>query len=337
VFFLHSATVSASLDVSDLWEFGIPVYILLQGQKEPPKLMPRSKCYLFVGYEDSSHSVRYYNPEMRKVLTLCNFHFLNNLPTTPSMPELILVDPTMPCEGESVRSGDNITQQLGTAQPANTELGDVHPGNKRMREVLEEMDDEPKQRKLHTLAPVNYCLLNDPFLDEEGEEMHLTSEQITYQVYCDTPLGGEDPKTLQEAKGSPNWLEWEKAITVELEQLDHMGTWQLVNCPIDMVPLANKWVLIQKYNKMGELLKYKACLVVKGCSQWPGFDYTDTFSSVVQLEMIQAILSLVLSQKLQIQQMDVKGAYLNVVMITGNPQVFRISDLGELFPRILSP
>jgi len=134
----------------------------------------------------------------------------------------------------------------------------------------------------------------------------LTSEQITYQVYCDTPLGGEDPKTLQEAKESPDWLEWEKAIKVELEQLDHMGTWQLVNCPVDAVPLANKWVFIRKYNKMGELLKYKARLVVKGCAQRPGFDYTDTFSPVVRLETIRAILSLngILKENVYMRQPD---------------------------------
>ncbi len=139
-------------------------------------------------------------------------------------------------------------------------------------------------------------------------------EQITYQAYCDTSLGGEDPKTLTEAKESPDWLEWEKAIKVELDQLEHMGTWQWVDCPVDTVPLANKWVFVRKYNKMGELLKYKARLMVKGCAQWPGFDYTDTFSPVVRLKTIRAILSLVPSQKLQIQQMYVKGAYLNGIL-----------------------
>ena len=192
-------------------------------------------------------------------------------------------------------------------QLANVEPGDVQSGNKRMREGPEEMDNEPRQRKLlQTTAPVNYHFLNDPFPDEEDDEIYLISGQIVYQAYCDTPLGEEDPKIIQEAKASPDWLEWEKAIRVKLDQLEHMGTWQLIDCPVDAVPLSNKWVFIWKYNKMGELLKYKARLVVKGCAQRPEYDYTDTFSPVVQLETIRAILSLVLSQKLQIQQMDVK-------------------------------
>ena len=61
----------------------------------------------------------------------------------------------------------------------------------------------------------------------------------------------------------------------------------------------------------GRLEKYKAHLVAKGYSQIPGMDYTDTFSPVVGLETIKAILALAVSQDWKIQQMDVKGAYLN--------------------------
>ena len=56
-------------DVSGLHEFGSPVYILLQGQKTPPKLLPQSKQQIFVGYDDGSKSIKYYNLETRKVLT----------------------------------------------------------------------------------------------------------------------------------------------------------------------------------------------------------------------------------------------------------------------------
>ena len=61
----------------------------------------------------------------------------------------------MPCEGECACCGDNVTQQLGTVQLVN-ELGNLQPGNKWMREGPEEEDDEPKWRKLCSLAPVNY-------------------------------------------------------------------------------------------------------------------------------------------------------------------------------------
>src|SRR5277367_6269862 len=77
------------------------------------------------------------------------------------------------------------------------------------------------------------------------------------------------------------------------------------------VPIANKWVFVKKRNKAGEVIRYKARLVVKGCAQRPGYDYMETFSPVVRMDTLRAILALVAEEGLKMQQMDVKGAYLN--------------------------
>ena len=60
--------------------------------------------------------------------------------------------------------------------------------------------------------------------------------------------------------------------------------------------------------------QYKARLVVKGCGQRLGHDYVETFSPVVRLDTLRAILSLVPKYKLKVQQMDIKGAYLNGIL-----------------------
>src|ERR1700678_1444973 len=90
-----------------------------------------------------------------------------------------------------------------------------------------------------------------------------------------------------------------------------METWKLVERPKDRAPISNKWVFLQKFSKTRELLKYKARLVAKGCAQRPGYDYDQTFSPVVRLETIRAILAIVPSKQLKIRQIDIKGAYLN--------------------------
>ena len=92
------------------------------------------------------------------------------------------------------------------------------------------------------------------------------------------------------------------------------GTWKLVDKLKDAVPIANKFVFDKKRNKASKITKYKARLVAKGCSQSPGYDYQETFSPVVRMESVRAILSLVPSKKLKIQQMDVKGVYLNGIL-----------------------
>jgi len=90
-----------------------------------------------------------------------------------------------------------------------------------------------------------------------------------------------------------------------------MGTWELKEKLPDAVPIANKWVLTKKFNKDSKLVKYKVWLVAKGFAQWPGQDYNETFSPVIHLKTIHAILALVSAKNLRVQQMDVKGAYLN--------------------------
>ena len=171
---------------------------------------------------------------------------------------------------------------------------------------------EPRQ--LHKKPKVDYRRLNNPFADERDEihELIFTSAEVIYAVFAEQSLGNNDePKTLGEARASLEWPEWEKVVQIELQQLKRMGTWELVDKPPDSVPIANKWVLTKKFNKDGKLVKYKARLVAKGFAQRPGQDYNETFSPVVRLETIRAILALVPAKNLNVQQMDVKGAYLN--------------------------
>ena len=289
-------------DVSGLREFGSPVYVLLQGQKAPLKLLPRSKQQIFVGYDDGSKSIKYYNPETRKVLTSRNFRFLTHLPEQPGTPKPIQVKlpPTVLCEGEH----DDGNLKFTMLQP-----GSQCTNQKRQREEPQ-IESDQTQRKLRKRTPVDYKQLNSPFSDEEDNE--------AYQIYAETAyqatLGPNDPETLKEAKTFKDWPEWEAAIRAELVQLEQFGTWELVERPSDAIPIPNKWVLRKKYNKEGELTKYKARLVVKGCAQRPSFDFTDTFSPVVRLETIRAILAIVPIKRLKMHQMDVKGAYLNGIL-----------------------
>jgi hypothetical protein len=57
--------------------------------------------------------------------------------------------------------------------------------------------------------------------------------------------------------------------------------------------------------------RFKSRLVAKGFSQIPGIDYSDVYSPVVKHSSIRTFLSLVAVHDYELQQLDVKTAFLH--------------------------
>ncbi|GJR39898.1 ribonuclease H-like domain-containing protein [Tanacetum coccineum] len=68
---------------------------------------------------------------------------------------------------------------------------------------------------------------------------------------------------------------------------------------------------IHKFHANGNLSQYKARLVANGSIQQLGIDVDETFSLVVKPATIRTVLSLAVSHKCPIHQLDVKNAFLN--------------------------
>ena len=72
-----------------------------------------------------------------------------------------------------------------------------------------------------------------------------------------------------------------------------------------------KWVYKTKKDSLGNIERYKARLVAKGFTQKEGIDYKETFSHVSKKDSLCIILALVSHFDFELQQMDVKLAFLN--------------------------
>lgn len=181
------------------------------------------------------------------------------------------------------------------------------------KQIHKEMSDkQPKRIHIETIkVPEKDVpnLLPDPDNDKELED-NLSADMV-YNAFIESGIGEDNPKTLREAKQSKEWSKWEKVIQIELDTLKQMGTWELMDAPTDRKPITSKWIFVKKYDKDGNLQKCKVHLVAQGFTQVPGMDYNEMFTPIVRLETIRAILALTVAQDWEIQQMDVKGAYLN--------------------------
>ena len=85
----------------------------------------------------------------------------------------------------------------------------------------------------------------------------------------------------------------------------------MVPRPVNTNIVGSKWVFRTKYFSDGSVECLKARLVAKGYTQVPRLDYTDTFSPVVKATTVRVVLSLIVTNKWPLRQLDVKNAFLN--------------------------
>ena len=123
------------------------------------------------------------------------------------------------------------------------------------------------------------------------------------------PFG--EPRTVKEAMSRDDWPEWKKAIEHELGALEKYGTWSLVPKPDGVNVVGSCWVFRLKHNACGDIERYRARLVAQGFTQIYGVDFLDTFAPVAKLSSIRVILTLAARFDWELEQMDVKSAYLN--------------------------
>ena len=62
------------------------------------------------------------------------------------------------------------------------------------------------------------------------------------------------------------------------------------------------------------MIHNKARLVAQGYSQMEGVDYDETFALVARMEFLRILLALACHLKFKVYQMDVKTAFLNVLL-----------------------
>lgn len=97
----------------------------------------------------------------------------------------------------------------------------------------------------------------------------------------------------------------------EFHALRQNKTWTLVPLPPNRRAIGCKWLFKIKENVDGAIQRYKAHLVAKGFNKKPGLDFTETFSPVVKPVTIRVVLTLAITDKWPINQLDVRNAFLN--------------------------
>ncbi|GKU93138.1 hypothetical protein SLEP1_g6763 [Rubroshorea leprosula] len=132
--------------------------------------------------------------------------------------------------------------------------------------------------------------------------------------------------------------EWLMAMQEEMGSLQENGTYELVELPKDKKALNKKWVFKVNFEVNNLNPRFKARLVVQGFGQQKGIDYDEIFSPIVKMTSIRAILALVGSLNLEIEQVDVNTAFLHGDLEEGiymkQPKGFKVQGKKNLVLQI---
>nr|GEW01914.1 hypothetical protein [Tanacetum cinerariifolium] len=109
---------------------------------------------------------------------------------------------------------------------------------------------------------------------------------------------------------------WVRAMEEEMSYLKKNHTWELFNQPHGQKLVSCKWLyMIKEWIEGVQKPRYKAMLVARGFTQRVRINYNEVFSLVVRHTSIRVILSLTDNKDYELEQLDVKTAFLHVSKI----------------------
>lgn len=286
--------MNRSANYSKLKIFGCPAYYHVNNGK----LEPRAKKGIFVGYGIGVKGYRIYDIASGKVVYSRDVTF----------DEHALLQTTEKLEIESPEVEHTTPEQveLYTQQPGNTDQVEPKNNSSDVQEnaVEEEEVEQPPPRTIGRERPRRDVR---PPIRYGYDNLVAFALQVAVEVEDSV-----DPPTYEAALRSSDAGLWMTAMEEELQSLHKNKTWELVKRPKNKNIVGCKWVYKKKVGTQGNTgVQHKARLVAKGYSQREGVDFNEVFAPVVRHTSIRVLLSIVTAQDLELEQLDVKTAFLH--------------------------
>ena len=165
-----------------------------------------------------------------------------------------------------------------------------------------EFDPPPSFEEHHHFVPANISL------EEAINLAYIPIQQL---------LDGHDheklapPKTRNFMKQDEFKEEYIKAEFREIAGIRKHGTYEEVFIPKGRKPITCRWVYDLKRDSEGNIILFKARLVVHGFKQTEGIDFQKTFSSTIQMRTFRMLVAISIQLGMKLTQYDISNAFLN--------------------------
>ena len=121
-----------------------------------------------------------------------------------------------------------------------------------------------------------------------------------------------DPITHTQAMSEPCAEEWRRGEEQEMTSLNRLHVLSKPErLPKGARKVKTKWIYKRKRDAKGNVVRYRARLVVRGFSQVFGIDYFDVYAPVARLTTLRLVYALSALMSLKIVGMDVDAAFMN--------------------------
>jgi hypothetical protein len=281
------------VDINHLRIFGCKAYMHIPKEKRR-KLDNKAQECIFVGYSLDTKGYRLYRSETKETFISRNVTFFED-----SMKEERI---------KNVKLDYNF-------QDNTDEVGDnsenIHNGSEGGSITDIDTTDQSESSSIQSINDPDYIADIQQNVDMKLRRSTRPPQPKKFDdnyLYSVTSNNLDDPLTVEEALHRPDAQCWKEAMMEEYESLLENQTWSLTNLPDSKRVINSKWIFKTKY--CGPDKRYKARLVIKGCSQKPGVDYDETFAPVVRYSSIRYLLSQAAKHDLDIEQMDAVTAFL---------------------------
>ena len=294
------------------------------------KLDERATECILVGYE-SNNIFRVYDPATLKVFRSRDVVIKESLPKT-----YLKDSSTLPrTEETNIRDAEHDNIQVDLTNQGQNELRCTRIP----RTITPEQElDQTPQRQYFT-AKTSFQPDFDSSIDELADPRYDTETNIP-RAFVSKCLVATDaanqyiPETLEQAMRCEHSRQWAESMRDEIKSIYENKTWKLVPMPKNGARvIQGRWVYRTKTDANGKLVKHKARWVVRGFQQEEGCNYTDTFASVVKPMTYKILFSIAASRDFDIEQMDVKTAFLNSPIhddvYVEQPHGFEVTTKGE--------
>lgn len=275
-------------DLSQLKIFGCDVMMHVPKQKRT-KWSPKSIQMKFLGYESGTKGYRLLNLNTMKITKSRDVVFLENKIKN----NIISTNQVLDKNSETKLENEEVEQSLNESN--------------QIEDFDYTIDDS---RNLDPDYVTNYNFQNNNNSFSPRRTRSGRNQASVNYITSEIKEVESDPLDVKEALSRSDAGDWKAAMKEEIDALIENNTWELTELPFNKQAIKSKWVFKIKYNPDGTISKYKARLVVKGCSQKQGIDYQETFSPVVRYSTLRFLIALAVKLALKIDQMDAVSAFL---------------------------